>query len=84
MIQYLGGIIPDENAPGFRTLTIRPFAPESLDSLRVCSKLACGRVTVKWKKADGKFILNLTIPAGVPCKVIREITEKDSSSDYED
>ena len=70
MIQYLGGITPDENAPGFRSLTIRPFAPAGLDSLRVSSKLACGRVTVSWKKADGKFILNLTIPTGIPCKVI--------------
>ena len=70
MIQYLAGIVPDENAPGFSALTISPFAPETLDSLYVSCKLASGKVIVDWKKLDDVFILNLTIPYGVPCKVI--------------
>ncbi|MBQ7403828.1 MAG: family 78 glycoside hydrolase catalytic domain [Lentisphaeria bacterium] len=70
MIQYLGGITPDESAPGFRALTIRPFAPQNLESLHVSSKLASGKVTVDWKKENGTFRLTLTIPEGIPCKVI--------------
>ena len=70
MIQYLGGIVPDETAPGFSALTIRPFAPQGLNSLRVSSKLACGKVTVDWKKENGTFHLSLTIPEGVPCRVV--------------
>ena len=70
MIQYLGGITPDETAPGFSALTIRPFPPQGLESLHVSSKLASGKVTVDWKQKDGRFHLSLTIPEGVPCRVI--------------
>ena len=70
MIQYLAGIVPSVENPGFSKLTIKPFAPAKLDSLTVTSKLACGKVTVSWKKNKGKFILDLTIPKGVPCTVI--------------
>ena len=70
MIQYLGGIQPDETAPGFTALTIRPFPPQGLESLRVSSKLASGKVTVDWKQKDGDFSLSLMIPAGIPCRVI--------------
>ena len=87
MIQYLGGIVPDETAPGFSALTIKPFAPQGLDSLRVSSKLASGKVIVDWKKENGKFRLALTIPTGVPCNVIMPdgstFQQKDPFAEYE-
>ena len=87
MIQYLGGIVPDETAPGFSALTIRPFAPQGLNSLRVSSKLASGKVTVDWKKENSKFQLALTIPKGIPCRVILPdgtvYHQKDSFAEYQ-
>ena len=87
MIQYLGGITPDKTAPGFSALTIRPFPPQELESLRVSSKLASGKVTVDWKQKDGRFHLSLTIPEGIPCRVIlpdgTEHQQKNTFAEYE-
>ena len=70
MLQYLAGITPDEKHPGFSELTIRPFAPQELNALKVSCLLPCGSVKVDWKKEKNTFRLNLALPKGVPCTVI--------------
>ncbi len=87
MMQYLAGIVPDERHPGFSGLTIRPFAPEGLDSLSVSYSVPAGKVKVNWKKENGRFRLDLTVPKGIPCRVClpdgscRE--QKTASASYE-
>ncbi len=70
MIQYLGGITPDIENPGFRKLRIAPFAPEDLTRFNVTAKLASGEVSVSWTRFNGVFNMKLTIPEGVPCTVV--------------
>lgn len=70
MMQYLAGIVPDEKHPGFSALTIRPFAPEELNSLRASCRTPHGVVRVKWRKVHGVFRLEVAIPEGIPCRVL--------------
>ena len=69
MIQYLGGIVPDEDHPGFSELKIRPFAPQELSRLHVRRKIPGGELDVAWTRKRGDFQLTVSIPAGIPCHV---------------
>ena len=72
MMQYPAGIRPDEAHPGFSHLTVQPIVPEPLDSLSVSCLLPKGKVSVRWEKRNGKkdFVLTVTAPDGLPCRVI--------------
>ena len=69
MIQYLGGIVPDERHPGFSELTIRPLVPRDLNFLKVSRKIPAGIVSVEWGKTKDKLQLRLAVPEGIPCRV---------------
>jgi alpha-L-rhamnosidase len=79
--EYLGGIRPDPEAPGFKKIIIKPepvgdpaWVKDSYDSVR-------GRINSEWHKSTGQFDLRVTIPANttasvyLPAKDIQSITE---------
>jgi alpha-L-rhamnosidase len=79
--EYLGGIRPDPEAPGFKKIIIKPepvgdlvWARESYDSVR-------GSINSEWHQSAGQFDLQVTIPANatatvyLPANDIKSITE---------
>jgi alpha-L-rhamnosidase len=79
--EYLGGIRPDPEAPGFKRIIIKPepvadlaWVKESYDSVR-------GRINSEWRQSAGQFDLRVTIPANttatvyLPAKDVNAVTE---------
>ena len=79
--EYLGGIRPDPEAPGFKKIIIKPevvggliWVKDSFDSLH-------GRISSEWHQSAGKFDLKVTVPANtmamvyLPAKDTKCITE---------
>ena len=77
----VAGIGGDPAGPGFKKIIIRPqpvgdltWARASYDSIR-------GKITSDWKRAGGKFTLNITIPANtaatvfIPAASVETVTE---------
>lgn len=60
--QYLAGIIPDENNPGFSKLTIKPTPVEGLKHCKATYKIPSGKVFINWQIKDNRFSINLKVP----------------------
>ncbi|MEY4489157.1 MAG: hypothetical protein RIQ79_1665 [Verrucomicrobiota bacterium] len=65
----LAGIAPDEAAPGFKHTIIRPHPVAGLEWVEAWHDTAHGRVSVRWERRDGKFILKATIPANTTASI---------------
>ena len=79
--EYLGGIRPDPEAPGFKKIIIKPeivgdltWSKAGYDSIR-------GHIRSEWHKSAGKFDLRVTIPANttatiyLPARDVKSVTE---------
>jgi alpha-L-rhamnosidase len=70
----LAGIAPDPAAPGFKHVVIRPQPTEDLTWASGSYETPRGLVSSAWKRENGRFTLDVTIPPGasatvyVPCK----------------
>ena len=64
MYKFIGGISPDENAPGFSHIIFRPAVDGDLTSAHADHESMRGNVAIDWAKADGKTSVKLTIPFG--------------------
>lgn len=62
--QALGGIIPDEEHPGYEHFTVAPQYPDALQWTRVNKETPYGTITVEWRRLAGKTQLNVTVPVG--------------------
>jgi alpha-L-rhamnosidase len=62
--QALGGIQPDEKAPGYRHFIINPEVPSGVTWVNVSKETPYGTISVKWKLENGLFNLDVEIPAG--------------------
>lgn len=63
-----GGILPDENNPGFKKVIIRPIPNKKIDALEVSLVTAYGNIVVKWEYVDS--ILKYKISTPVEAKII--------------
>ena len=64
MYKYIGGISPDENAPGFRHTFFRPAVDSGLTRARARHESMYGTVLCDWENADGKVRIRLNVPFG--------------------
>jgi len=64
MYQYLGGIRPLKETPGFRKFEIRPCFVEKLDHVKACHRSPFGMIRSEWTRRDGKILCEFDIPAG--------------------
>lgn len=64
--QYLGGIAPDIDAPGFRHFFLKPQVPEEVDRVDCVYRSAAGRIVSRWKKLPGRGAVEFTfeVPRG--------------------
>jgi hypothetical protein len=58
----LAGIQPDEKAPGFKHINIRPRPITGLDWVEAWHDTPHGRVAVRWEKQNDKLSLRISIP----------------------
>ncbi len=65
----LAGIQPDEKAPGFKHIIIRPHPLEKLDWVEAWHETPHGRVAVRWEKSMGKLVLRTSIPPNTTATV---------------
>lgn len=62
--QALGGILPDENEPGYKHVFIQPQLVESLTWVEVSKDTPYGLLNVKWEKTNTTFAMTIHVPIG--------------------
>ncbi len=62
MIQYLAGIKPVPESPGFKHFMVSPHFPEGLDWVKAEYASPHGRIKVSWKRCSLGISLDLSIP----------------------
>jgi alpha-L-rhamnosidase len=67
--QAVGGIVADEKYPGYQHLVIDPQIPEGITWANTTRETPYGTVAVSWKKADGLFTMNISVPVGCTARV---------------
>jgi hypothetical protein len=67
--QDLAGIVPDERAPGFKHIHIKPRPVTGLEWVDASYESAHGPIKVRWRMADGHFTLKAGIPANTTATV---------------
>ena len=81
MYEYLGGIRADPENPGFKHAIIRPYPAGDLTFVTGTHKTMYGALGSSWKRTDGQFTLEITIPANtsatvwIPAKDAAAVTE---------
>jgi alpha-L-rhamnosidase len=81
MYEYLAGIRADPEIPGFKHSIIRPYPAGDLTFVTATHKTMYGALDSSWKRAQGQFTLEITIPANttatvwVPAKNASAVTE---------
>jgi len=74
MMQYLAGIVPDLDHPGFARVSIRPLAVTGLDFIRASYQTKHGLIQVDWRRTDNVFTIKVSLP------VAGEVTLPDGST----
>jgi alpha-L-rhamnosidase len=68
-IKGFAGIEPTDEAPGYRTVTIRPIVPRNLTYAKASVVTPYGTVESGWTKTDDGVIYDIVIPVGSDAKV---------------
>ena len=85
--EYLGGIRPDPEAPGFKKIIIKPEMVAGLAWVRDSYDSIHGRIRSEWHQSAGQFDLRVTIPANttatvyLPAKNLDSVTENGRSGE---
>jgi alpha-L-rhamnosidase len=60
--QYVAGIRPDQNAPGFKHFFIEPKLTSTLQWAKADFESPYGKIKVDWKKQGTLLIVNINVP----------------------
>ena len=74
--QALGGIVPDENATGYRHVFIRPQLPKGIQWVKTSKDTPFGKLSVDWNMANNKYTLETTIPVGCEATITLPVKTK--------
>jgi alpha-L-rhamnosidase len=86
LYEYLGGIRPDPEGPGFKKILIKPEIVSGLTWAKADYDSVRGRISSEWHQSAGHFDLQVTIPANttaevyVPAKAVANVTESGRSA----
>jgi alpha-L-rhamnosidase len=81
MHEYLAGIKPDPDNPGFRHILMRPHPVGDLQYVKATHRSPYGWVASEWRKAPDRLEWNVTVPPNtmatlsVPARQVAGITE---------
>jgi alpha-L-rhamnosidase len=67
--ENLAGIRTDKEAVGFKKITMKPSLPDELQFVNASYKSAYGLIKSNWKKNNGVFEWNISIPANTTARV---------------
>ena len=71
----LGGIFPDEEAPGFKNVLLKPHFVEGLDQFKATHNGPYGIIVSSWEKTGDGIAYNVTVPAGSYATLFLDATE---------
>lgn len=81
MYEDVAGIAPDPESPGFRHVIMRPTPVGDLDHARATHHSPYGLIASDWRRVNGDFVWNVTVPANstatlyIPARDLDSITE---------
>ena len=87
LYEYVAGIRPDSEHPGFKHTVLRPYPIEDLTFVKASHKSMYGTIRSNWKRENGRFVLDVSVPANttatvfVPAKDGAEVTESGQPAD---
>ena len=70
MYQYLGGVRPQKETPGFRKFEIKPCFVQKLDHVKVVYQSPFGLIRSEWTRKDKKVLCEFDIPTGSSADII--------------
>lgn len=65
----VGGLAPDPEQPGFKHFIVQPHPPTDLSWARVNYQSARGPIAIHWRKEQGMFRLELSVPPNATATV---------------
>lgn len=65
----IGGIKPDEKAPGFRHILLEPNFVTGLESYESSHESPYGNIVSSWERTGGSIIYTVTVPAGATASI---------------
>jgi alpha-L-rhamnosidase len=68
--QAVGGILPDENSPGYQHIIIDPQIPKGVTWAKTSKETPYGTVDVNWTTEDGIYRLDVKIPVGSSARIV--------------
>lgn len=71
----IGGIKPDEKAPGFRHIILEPHFVAGLNSYESSHESPYGSIISSWERSGGKIVYTVTVPAGATASVHFDIPD---------
>ena len=75
--EYVGGIRPDVETPGFKKIIIKPEAIDGLTWTKVGYDSIRGHISSEWHRTAGTFELRVTIPANTTATVFLPASSSD-------
>jgi alpha-L-rhamnosidase len=69
MYEYLAGIRPDPEQPGFKHVIVRPYTLKELSFVKASHKCLYGTVASHWRRDGGRLRLDVTVPANTTATV---------------
>jgi alpha-L-rhamnosidase len=87
LYEYVGGIRPDPEHPGFKHAMLRPYPIEDLTFVKASHQSMYGTVRSNWRRENGHFVLYVSVPPNttatvfVPAKDGAKVTESGQPAD---
>lgn len=69
MYSVMGGINPDEAAPGYKHILLKPVVDPRIDYVKTSLETKYGIIKSSWERKDGKVIYCFTIPEGTTASI---------------
>lgn len=75
--EYLGGIRPDSQNPGFKHIIFKPdYSIEALSGVEVSHPSPYGVISARWKKREGKYEISVSVPHNTTAEIYLPSGEK--------
>jgi len=87
LYEYVAGLRPDPEHPGFKHAILRPYPIEDLTFVKASHKSMYGTIRSNWKRENERFVLDVSVPANttatvfVPNKDGAKVTESGQAAD---
>lgn len=69
MYGVMGGINPDEAAPGYKHILLKPVADPRIDYVKTSLETQYGIIKSSWERKDGKVTYRFTVPEGTTASI---------------